>query len=564
MVCFRIAATLLILLLSISEQSAFAVVPPTVRYEIKVRLDTETKRLFGEETIIYRSGADTALSDLYLHVYPNAYRNGNSVMAREAEQIYRDFTFAQARSGELGYLDITHLTVNNTDCPFSVDDTSLRVKLPGPLAPRDSLILHTVFVTKIPTLPGRFRFDKDEYSIAQWYPKMAVYDQSGWHNDPYHLIGEFYGEFATYDVSITLPQQFYVGATGAYVRGESGNNDIPLLADGEINARKAKDGLLRKIADGSVSATKTLHFHADNVHDFAWVTSPDYVRDDTLWDGVKVSALVLYSDIETRWKNLLSYELAALRFFSERVGPYPYQTLTVAEAYNFLAGGMEYPTLEMLDPAASIPYSHALEYVTVHEVGHNWFYGAIANNELDDPWLDEGFAEYYTFQYAELSHKDGSVIALPRWASIFADIPYRWTHELDYRISLKHGYDPPVAQPAWRFRNEWEYHAGVYSKGESVLESLRTELGDSVFANAMRKYYSDFKFKHVTIADFERTVDEVSGKDLSCFFDGNCYRNSRPNLPTMPPGSIEPFIRRKLLRVGSVCLGYLPDRFETC
>jgi hypothetical protein len=502
---------------------AQAVVKPIMLYDIQVVLDAKGRTLTGSETIHYTSGADTALTDIYLHLYPNAFDGRPSTYKRESEEIYRDFALAQAHGYELGYLRITSLSVDDRSDSISFDDTSLKVTLSKPLAPRDSIILKIGFVTKIPAFPGRFRYVDNDFSVAQWYPKMAVYDEQGWHHDPYHLIGEFYGDFATFDVNITLPQEDYVGATGTYVNGIDGNNDMPLLSAGEDSAEQHKRVLLAKIATGTVPASKTLHFHANDVHDFAWVASSDYVKDEANRDGVEVVALVLAEDCESNWRNLLDFETGALRFFSEQVGNYPYPTLTVAEAYNFPAGGMEYPSLAMLDPATSIPHSHALEYVTVHEVGHNWFYGALANDELDDPWLDEGFAEYFTLRYAEGKYRHGSVTDLPSWANLFIDLPYRWTHEILYHSLQRAGDDPPVEQPAYRYRDDREYAAGVYSKGALLLDSLRELLGDSVLTQAIQEYYLQRKFQHVTIADFVSVTEHVSGRDLQCFFDGGLY-----------------------------------------
>ncbi len=191
----------------IQRQSAEAMDQPTIRYDIQVTLDISNKKLIGRETIRYISGADSALNELYLHFYPNAFSGSNSTLAKDMEIIYRDFTIAHAKRQELGGLDINFLTVDGINGSCEIDDTSVRIKLPRPLAAHDSVLLEIGFVTKIPSLPGRFRTQDGDFSIAQWYPKMAVYDRMGWHHDPYHLIGEFYGDFATYDVSISLPTQ---------------------------------------------------------------------------------------------------------------------------------------------------------------------------------------------------------------------------------------------------------------------------------------------------------------------------------------------------------------------
>ncbi len=300
---------------------------------------------------------------------------------------------------------------------------------------------------------------------------------------------------------------------------------MPKLSESRSATKARKRELTENVENHHPPDAKTLHFHAEQVHDFAWVASPDYLIDETEWNGVKVKALVLARHAQSKWRNLLAYEINALKFFTEKVGDYPYRTLTVAEAYNFPSGGMEYPALAMMDPAMSVPFTRALEYVTVHEVGHNWFYGALANNELDYPWLDEGFEEYFTLLYAEQTYKDGSILDLPRWASLFLDLPYRWTHEIDYRLLPPTSQELPVAQSSPRFADEREYHAIVYSKGARVLERLHDLVGDSVFNQIMRMYYAEYKFKHVTIPDFIGVASKISGKDFDAFFDQSLGRS---------------------------------------
>ncbi len=505
---------------------ARAVEPPVVRYDIQVTLDVPGNTLNGRETIRYVSGADSNLSELYLHAYPNAFSGRGSTLAQEMESIYHDYSIAQARAEELGRMDIDSITIDGANASYEIDDTSVKVRLPRPLASHDSLLLEINFVTKIPLMSGRFRAQDGNFSIAQWYPKIAVYDSTGWHHDSYHLTGEFYGEFATYDVAITLPAQYYIGATGEYVAGEGGDNNMPTLSANRVGGEVIqKDS--RQIASSNLPSMKTLHFHAEEVHDFAWVASPDYLIDETEWRGIRVKALVLARHAQSQWRNLLSYEIAALKFFTGKVGEYPYPTLTVAEAYNYPTGAMEYPSLVMMDPAAGVPLTHALEYVTVHEVGHNWFYGALANNELDQPWLDEGFEEYFTLCYAEQTYKNGTIFDIPRSASLFLNLPYRWTHEIDYRLLPPTIRSKPVSLPAYQFADEQEYRAIAYSKGALFLERLHNFVGDSTFNQIMRSYYSEYKFKHVTIADFCSVADSVSDLDLSVLSEPSlCSSNS--------------------------------------
>jgi hypothetical protein len=509
----------LCLIFSLTFGAEYCFSTPEIRYDIRVTLDPEKKTLTGQERIVYISGADTPLNEIYVHLYPNAYRGRESTAGQEAEKKLRDFTLAHARASELGYIEIRSLKINNQSVIYEIDDTYMRVSLPKPFFPRDPIVIEIDFVTKIPGVPHRFRYKDSHFAIAQWYPKMAVYDNHGWHPDQYHLIGEFYGDFATYEVSITLPQEYYVGATGYLVSAIDGDNNIPpasiTTSDWKMDRRKLKEA----VADGWINPFKTLVFRAENVHDFAWVASPDYVKDQAEWNGVTVTALVLRKHWKGQWKDLLDFSLDALKFYSVQIGMYPYSHLTVAEAYSYPAGGMEYPMLSMIDPGAASPWTHLLEYVTAHEIGHNWWYGVVANDELNEPWLDEGFNEYYTVKYAEWKYPDGELYDLPGILAPLVRVPYRTNHEIGFLHLVASGLDTVIAQPACNFRDYQDYGVVVYGKGSHVLDMLSYVIGDSVFEEVMRTYYSQYCFKHPIIADFTKVAERVSGHELDWFFD---------------------------------------------
>lgn len=222
--CLFVAVSLLV-------ETAVCVTVPGVRSDIDVTLDTEKKMLFGEETIVYVSGADEPLEEIYMHLYANAYRERTSTAASETEDKLRDFTVAHSAREDLGYIDIESLRVNSETVKFDIDDTSPRIELSAPLPLGDSAYIEISFVTKIPKIRHRLCYKDRNFAVAQWYPKMAVYDDEGWHTDKYHLLGEFFGEFASFDVSVTLPQEFYVGAPGYLVDAVNGDNEIPHISE---------------------------------------------------------------------------------------------------------------------------------------------------------------------------------------------------------------------------------------------------------------------------------------------------------------------------------------------
>src|SRR6185295_19358479 len=348
----------------------------------------------------------------------------------------------------------------------------------------------------------RFGHTGDSYSMGQWYPKVAVYDDRGWHADPYHYFSEFYGDFGTFDVAITLPDRFWVGATGTLRGATGGDNEIPLAdretardsvtvrlravtadslrerwprsrlsvesdltdlegksraplelkrdqevalrvprgaplhysyswVESERESRSEADAAgrprpLRLVAaardttvrdtiralaavstplDSVMPSLKTLHFHAERVHDFAWVASPDYVRADTVWNKIAIRALAFRSD-QDRWSDQRAYVVSAMKFITREAGPYVWPSFTSAEAYVG-GGAMEYPMLIMNDPDMNTRWFEWLDVTIAHELAHNWFYGMLGSDERAFPWLDEGFAQYMEHRYGDWKHPDG-------------------------------------------------------------------------------------------------------------------------------------------------------------
>jgi|GEM_PF-259206 len=516
---FRVLITILLLMAGLCAQIMAEVTPPQITYDISVSLDANKKLLLGKERIVYVSGADIPLKELYIHLYANAYRSRESMAVKELEHNIKDFTLAYAKKEKLGFVQIDTLLVNGVAADYDIDDTSLRIRLRQPLQPADSMVIDIDFVTKIPGLPHRFTHVGNNYSIAQWYPKMAVYDKSGWHADQYHAIGEFYGDFATFNVSMTIPQEYYVGASGQLVDSIGGNNAIPTFMTSKKTIDSLRKDISKKIESGVLTPTKTLVYRAEKMHDFAWVASPDYVKSDTVWNGITVTALTFRDAFGPYWKHLREYATNALEFFSSQVGAYPYTHLTVAEAYCGTGTGMEYPALAMVDPSVNIPLTRQVEIVTVHEVGHNWWYGMVANDELNEPWLDESFTEYYTIQYAKDKYENAETLHLPVVFKSLLQVPYDVVHEQSYLQSVNSGTDRVIAQPACNYSNFMEYSATVYCKGAEVLDMLRYVVGDSLFTEIVRTYFKEYQYKHPHTEDFVRVAERVSGQDLNWFFD---------------------------------------------
>ncbi|HEX2923042.1 MAG TPA: M1 family metallopeptidase, partial [Chloroflexota bacterium] len=357
----------LILLLALTPAStAHAQAKEIASYQISVKLDTDQKLLSGSERISFLNDTANPVGDLYLHLYPNAFRGIDSTFMRENPEEAR----RSVAENNWGYMDLSVLRLASGQdllAAATLDDTVLHVPLPAPLSPGETLQMETQFTVKLPRLIARMGYQGDQYTIAQWFPKLAVLTDSGWNAHQYHANSEFFADFGSYRVEITLPDRFVVGATG--------------LPAGE-----------RENGDG----TKTLTFQANSVHDFAWVANPQF-REAWARAGNTDIRLLYPPEHDGVKQRFLDAAVAALENFGRWYGPYPYARLTVADVPERAGAGMEYPTLVTV--SQEVPSSLGvldIEQVTIHEIGHQWWYGMVATNEFEEAWMDEGFTTYST------------------------------------------------------------------------------------------------------------------------------------------------------------------------
>ncbi len=333
--------------------------------------------------------------------------------------------FHYSKDEDKGYIDSLDFSINgySTNWEFHPDWIDvIKVHLLNPLFPGDSIIIETPFFVKLPKIFSRLGHTGRHYEITQWYPKPAVYDASGWHPMPYLNMGEFYSEFGSFDVSITLPKQYRIMATGDLINSDNELqwlDSLALLGDSllmldkksfkkkikflkknkKTSFKKADDDKLTK----SIPKYKTIRFRQDNVHDFAWFADPNWiVNKGELWlqdSSKKVALWSMYLPKNARtWKRSIEYLHDAGYWYSTFYGDYPYNQITAVDGDMSAGGGMEYPNITVISRSDS---EDLLEYVIMHEVGHNWFYGILGNNERDFTWMDEGLNEYSNIRYWE-------------------------------------------------------------------------------------------------------------------------------------------------------------------
>jgi len=492
-----------------------------VHYRMDVTLLPLEHALIGDATIFYKNNSPDTLKTLYFHLYPNAYRDENSIRAQEARRFHRHLVPNPADAGYLNIESLYILAPDSADgsravAAFRVDDTVLTVDLPQALPPGGDLTLKLSFYHKVRKFSGRAGYHGFQYDFAQWYPKICVYDETGWNNEPFHYLGEFYGEFGTFDVTINVPAEYVVAATGVVTAGDPGWSMVAV--DTTLNPERWQAAFvaIKKKAQAAAATGKLrqVTFHAENVHDFAWVTSPDFLYESGEWDGIPIH--VLYrSRVKERWsKKVVSRARAALAWLSEKFGRYPYPQLSVT--HGLLGGGMEYPMLVM--------NSSESESLILHEVGHIYFYGILANNEWKEAWLDEGFTSFQTRWYRETKYGEWGFdreasMARANWLQKHR--PSATSRMRGRQAALAYinsGKNEPISKPAYTNREPLGYRRNAYTKGAFFYDMLKYVVGDSAFGEICRSYFERWKFKHVNQQRFQRVCEEVYGDDLDWFF----------------------------------------------
>jgi hypothetical protein len=478
-----------------------------VDYRIRASVDPATHRLTGHETIHYVNNSPHALRYLWLHVEQNICAPG-SVTAQldQPPLVFLGSTFDFSCQGFSGQPTMTALTVGGQAVSKTRHGTTLRVDLESPLAAGDSLDLDIAWHFVVPPMgAARMGRDGDLHQVAQWYPRMAVYDDvRGWNHEPYIGAGEFYLEYGSFDVELTVPATWVVAATGtlqnpAEVLTSTQRARLATAATAEqpiaiITAQEAADV---EQSRPQIDGTLTWRFRADSVRDVAFAAGPGLRWDASGWDGILIHTL--YRPGATKWQEANRMARHAIRSFSERWFRYPYPHATSVEGP---VEGMEYPMLTFVPDS---PSREDLHWVLAHELGHQWFPMVVGSNERRYPWMDEGFNTFIDLDVA---------------ADYFDGSPYGDTiaiHPLhlyaDHAVAGKE--QPLIARPVEVHNLFWT----AYQKPALMLTMLRDlVLGRERFEAAFREYIRAWAFRHPTPADFFRLMADHSGMDLDWFW----------------------------------------------
>ncbi|HVO59663.1 MAG TPA: M1 family metallopeptidase [Terriglobales bacterium] len=472
-----------------------------VAYSIDARLDSQHKSLDATETLTYHNLTGQAQDTFPFHLYLNAFQPKSTFM-REVRRDHSSFEWEDKyrASAEVKSLQVTGIGDLTSQIHFiapddgnSDDRTVFQVKLPKPVKSGDSVEFKIEFHDQFGEVFARTGYKRDFIMGAQWFPKVGVWWQGAWNCHQFHGNTEFFADFGTFDVRLTVPQNEVVGASGV-----------------EVASVRNSDG------------TKTLTFRGEDIHDFAWTVEPQYQVFTDTFNGsmgpVKMRLLMQPGHVNQADRHMTILR-QTLEHFDRWYGPYPYKQITMVDPPHgaLRAGGMEYPTLFTADTTWWMPKGvHFVELVAEHEFGHQYWYGMVATNEFENAWLDEGINSYTECKILDdIFGKDYSAFQL--WGMHESD---DYQQRNSYRDAAD---DDPMARFGWQYMNGGSYGDITYGKTATVLLTLEKVIGEQTLQNALRTYFMRYRFTHPTQEDFLKTVEEVSGQNLRWYYDQAVY-----------------------------------------
>ena len=505
----------------VSAQSMGQMTPPrsprNASYSIDVRLDPASRTITASEVITWRNITTKPVDDLRFHLYWNAWRDDRSTWQRE-RKLGR--TARVTRPDDRATMDVSSVRVMNGGQPVDLtrslrfiapddgnadDRTVLQAALPQPAAPGSTLTIEIAWTAHVPRTIARTGAIGNFFFIAQWFPKLGVLQEDGWNCHQFHSNTEFFSDYGVYDVRVTAPKAWPVGATGV-MRDRRDNSD----------------------------GTTTHRYYQEDVHDFAWTTSPDSLERTARFEHPTLPPvemrLLLRPDHASQAERHFDATRAALKYYGEWFGAYPYGHITIVDpAFQSGAGGMEYPTLFTGGTRWFAPeHSDDPEDVVIHEAGHQFFYGIVGSNEFEDAWMDEGLNTF------------GEARALMTWYSpmylqqryfgnfvpyVFKDV--RLDREIYWNRFAGYRRNPKIDQQS---APSYRYYPGLgtqttYNKTALWLNTFERWLGWPVVQRTLSTYFARWQFKHPKPDDFFAIANEAAGRDLSPFFD-QVYRSS--------------------------------------
>ncbi|MCB0820460.1 MAG: M1 family metallopeptidase, partial [Bacteroidetes bacterium] len=497
-----------------------------VNYDIQVSLDDRAHMLRAVVDFEYINKSPDTLSFIWIHLWPNAYRNNETAFAQQELRI-GTVKFQIASEEKRGFIDSLEFKVNESPVEYSYHPEHIdicKINLPEKLLPGQRVHISTPFRVKIPSSEfSRLGHVNQQYQLCQWYPKPAVYDKYGWHPIPYLNSGEFYSEFGSFRVAITVPSNYVVASSGVLQQN----------AEEQAFIAQRKAETLQMIEKGfpardtfppTAETNKTVIYTLENAHDFAWFADKRYhilESSVTLASGKVIETASYFSNINaSNWTHSVEYVNDAVKHYSELVGEYPYPVCKSVDGALSAGAGMEYPTITVISGGSG---EKSLDNVTAHEVGHNWFYGILASNERDYPWMDEGMNSYYESVYMKRKYNNASMLGNIQNTGIGRIFHMNDLRESDlttvpYLLQARRNLDQALNLTSDNY-SQGNYGIIVYQKTSYIMHYLEGWLGTKKFNEMMQAYYNKWKFRHPYPEDFKAHVQEFTGQQLDWFFD---------------------------------------------
>ena len=466
-----------------------------VDYTMDIDVDVKKFQYKGKQTLVYTNNSPDDLKKVFYHLYFNAFQPGSqmdvrSLNIKDPDRRVRD-RISKLKPNEIGYIKVNSLKQNGVVVSHETVGTILEVKLNEPIKSGESVTLEMNFDAQVPVQirrSGRNNKEGVAFSMAQWYPKLAEYDFQGWHTPPY-IAREFQGVWGDFDVTIHIDKNYTVGGSGNLQNPQQVGHGYQDTSQ-ELNL--------------PTSDKLTWNFKAPNVHDFMWAADPNYKHDVLkMENGIDLHFLYkenLDSKYLKNWQELQPKVAELMKYFSKNVGQYPYKQYSVIQGGD---GGMEYAMATLITGERNFG---SLFGVTAHEMAHTWFQFLLATNESLHPWMDEGFTTY-------ISNKAENEILKENRTN-----PHAGSYS-GYRTIVDNGYEESLSTHADRYHTNWAYGTASYSKGNIFLSQLEYVIGKENVENGLKKYFTDFSFKHPTPNDIKRSMEKVSEIDLGWYLN---------------------------------------------
>ena len=455
-----------------------------VEYKIHIDFDHKSHQFLGEQNLKYFNNSNDTINKVYFHLYFNAFQPGSMMDVRSRSLPDPDRRvmdrISKLNKNEIGFHEIKKIEQDGKSLKNHIQGTILEVELAYPLMPNKSTNFYLEYFSQVPVQirrSGRNNKEGIDYSMAQWFPKIAEYDENGWHANPY-IAREFYAPWGDFDVSISINKDYIVAATGILE-----------------SKKKEKD-------------KNIWNFKAKDVHDFVWAADPDYVHDVLKVDSEDLELHFYYQktndEMVSNWKRLQDDTADAFRYINKKFGKYPYTKYSVIQGGD---GGMEYPMATLITGERSYP---SLLSVTIHELIHSWYQMLLGTNESYLAWMDEGFtsfAQNITFnnEFNEIYNLN-SINPLERSYN-------------RYYSFIKTGLEEPLSTHSDHFSTNQAYGVGSYTKGAIFLMQLGYIIGEDKLFKGLRRYYNEWKFKHPDEYDFLRIMEKEGGIELDWYID---------------------------------------------